>query len=99
MADDVCDPAQPILVPRMDDDEKGWDHTTPGPAWLPTVGQDQTPRKPLLKCKCGVVSGIGLHHVAADGTVMNSIHCTHCCGWHVYVKLLNYDQGEFQREP
>jgi hypothetical protein len=89
---------------------------TPGPCWIPIVRYDdeRIPCKPLVKCLCGVVTGIGLHHVHADGVVTASYfhsqdsEFTHNgkkyghqpgCGWHVFLKLLDYDQGDFPSEP
>jgi hypothetical protein len=91
-----------------------WDKDQPGPCWLPSVDTNGRPCKPDIKCVCGKVSGIGLHHVHADGRVTASFfhakeeRFTHNgreywhppgCGWHVFLKLLDYDQGDFPPEP
>lgn len=107
---DVCDPTKPILIPRLANDG-GWDHKEPGPGWYKVVDSDGNPLKPLVKCKCGTVSGIGLHHVHADGRVTASYFDATAaqlagmgpkwkgrqggCGWHVFIKLMDYDLGEF----
>ena len=66
--------------------------------------------RPIIRCICGKVCHISLHHVHADGTVTASFFdsadtsfvengktYTHSpgCGWHVWLKLKDYDQGEF----
>lgn len=66
--------------------------------------------KPLIKCNCGEVVGIGLHHVHADGTVTASFYHAEApefqhngktyshppgCGWHVHLKLKDYALGDF----
>jgi hypothetical protein len=98
-------------------------HDSPGPCWIPTfrrvnpegklgvLTDPQTiPCKPVIKCQCGDLCGIALHHVHADGTVTASFFhsqepsfmnkgktYTHRpgCGWHVWLKLLDYDCGDF----
>ena len=84
---------------------------SPGPCWIPTkkYGTEEI-LKPVIKCICGSICGIGLHHVHADGTVTASFYdseatsfthngktYTHApgCGWHVHLKLLDYDYGDF----
>lgn len=80
-----------------------------GPGWLRVTSHgDGKVLKPLIKCKCGHVTGIGLHHVHADGRVTASFwHNAEPvtqgnrtfpgggCGWHVHLKLLGYDLGDF----
>lgn len=62
--------------------------------------------KPVIRCMCGSVSGIGLHHVHADGRVTNSYYHKRGtnlaigedpkgCEWHVWLKLKDYHHGEF----
>lgn len=89
------------------------DFDTPGPCWIP-MEYDGKPIKPAIMCKCGQVTNIGLHHVHADGTVTASYHHaafstwqqggktyshTPGCGWHVFLKLKDYDLGEFPPNP
>lgn len=100
-----------VEIPRgkYDEDEK-----PNAPCWIPIQDKDGKPCKPLIKCNCGKVCGIGLHHVHVDGTVTASFYhaevstwtaggktYTHepGCGWHVYLKLKDYDQGDFPGEP
>lgn len=95
-----------IEIPKISYDE-------PGPGWIPVTWESK-PDKPVIKCKCGAVCGIGLHHVHADGTVTRSFfhsteakfvengveyHHTPGCGWHVWLKLKDYDQGDFPPVP
>jgi len=71
------------------------------------------PARPIIRCICGKVCHITLHHVHVDGTVTASFfdskdssfvengrtyHHTPGCGWHVWLKLKDYDQGEFLPE-
>lgn len=73
------------------------------PGWFcPT--QDGRTLKPIIRCYCGTLTGIRLHHVHADGTVTASFHHKrgtnypedpNGCDWHVFLKLKDYDQGEF----
>lgn len=111
---DRCDSNDPVVIPEIhwkDED------THPGPGWIrlfTLVNEERVPVKPLIKCKCGTVTGIALHHVHADGRVTASFFdskdtsfvnngktYTHPpgCGWHVYIKLEGYDLGEFPPEP
>ena len=85
------------------------DYDSPAPCWIPTQ-YDGKPSKPLIKCQCGKISGIGLHHVHADGTVTASFfhdsaphpdigYAGGGCGWHVFLKLKGYDCGDFPPIP
>ena len=89
------------------------------PAWIATETTDGKASKPIIRCQCGVLQGIGLHHVHADGRVTASFfHATKeqlgkdahgyffmhkgkrysavpGCGWHVFLKLKDYDRGDF----
>lgn len=82
------------------------DYNSDAPCWIPVVGENGQPVKPAIKCKCGRICHIGLHHVHADGAVTASfLHDSHPhpdidypgggCGWHVFLKLLDYDLGDF----
>lgn len=71
------------------------------PCWVPVseYGSNKI-LKPIIVCKCGVPCGIGLHHVHADGTVTASFfhsknEVENGCDWHVHLKLLDYDLGDF----
>lgn len=89
------------------------DYDSPAPCWIPvtTYGDaEHRPCKPLIKCRCWQITGIGLHHVHPDGTVTASYFHSDVaefqqtgkayrhapgCGWHVWLKLKDYNQGEF----
>ena len=82
-------------------------YDAPAPCWIPCTDSGNNRLKPLIKCKCGRVTGIGLHHVHADGKVTASFFHKQGdeppadpkgCGWHVFLKLKDYDQGEFLPE-
>lgn len=63
--------------------------------------------KPVIRCNCGMLCGIGLHHVHADGRVTASFYhkkgpagsadysSPDGCEWHVFLTLADYDGGEF----
>jgi hypothetical protein len=87
-------------------------YDSPGPCWIPR-GHEGEKWKPAIKCKCGKVCYIGLHHVHTDGTVTASffdsttdsfVHNgktyshTPGCGWHEFIKLMDYDLGDFPPE-
>jgi hypothetical protein len=85
------------------------DYDAPAPCWL-AVQYEGKPCKPLIKCQCGHISGIGLHHVHADGRVTASFfhdvnphpdigYLGGGCGWHVFLKLKDYDLGDFPPNP
>lgn len=74
------------------------------PAWLPTSGRDGVPMKPIIRCACGELAGIGLHHVHADGRVTASFyhpadgwadHTKAGCGFHEMLELEGYDGPDF----
>lgn len=111
---DRCDPNDPVVIPEVKwtDDET---YFAKSPAWSRCMayGSDNYV-KPHVRCKCGVWTGIGLHHVHADGRVTASFfdavdtefshggktyHKDPGCGWHVFIKLEGYDCGEFPPEP
>lgn len=105
-----------VAIPRGNYD-------SPAPCWIPNERYDNgAPAKPSIKCQCGKVSGIELHHVHADGTVTASFFHASAqqlqhdgsgyffqnggkkyytepgCGWHVFLNLESYDQGDFPPE-
>lgn len=91
-----------VLIPRYDE-SKG-EEENQAPCWIPVIDSDGNNLKPLIVCKCGKVTGIGLHHVHADGRVTASFYHKkgnrdfedpEGCEWHVMLKLLDYDKGEF----
>jgi hypothetical protein len=74
--------------------EKG-DRSDQAPCWIPVIDDKGNKLKPVIVCKCGKPCGIGLHHVHSDGKVTASFYHEDGCGWHVFIKLLDYDRGEF----
>jgi hypothetical protein len=79
------------------------------PAWECPVTSDGVVCRPIIRCNCGRWCGIGAHHVHADGIVTASFFHAHSstglkystddgCGWHVFLKLKDYDKGEFKPE-
>jgi hypothetical protein len=98
--------ADVVLVPKIKKGKDDW--YAKSPAWSPAKDFDGNPEKPIVRCNCGQWSGIGLHHVHADGTVTASFfHATKAqhpqgddngCGWHVWIKLQDYDCGDFPPE-
>lgn len=117
-----CDPNNPILLPEfVETTENEPEYFAKNkPCWERIcrleAGGKRVWLKPLIRCVCGKWTGIGLHHVHADGLVTASFFDATSeqlqamgelgkrfvgggCGWHVYIKLLNYDLGEFLPEP
>lgn len=100
-----------VEIPRIeteDDLRSG----KPEAGWWPHSWNGK-PARPIIRCICGKVCHISLHHVHADGTVTASFFDmreasfteggktyshTPGCGWHVWLKLKDYDQGEFPPE-
>lgn len=75
------------------------------PGWYQAT-QDGNLLKPTIRCNCGMLCGIRLHHVHADGTVTASFYHSkgtnyaigesdEGCGWHVFLKLAGYKGGDF----
>lgn len=111
--------AKIVKIPKWDWTEGSKENRIVGkPAWarvhrIDADGKEVT-LKPLIRCNCGEWSGIGLHHVHADGRVTASFfHATAAelakmpdggrfspgCGWHVHLQLLDYDLGDFPPDP
>jgi len=74
------------------------------PCWVPNTNTEGKILKPIIVCKCGKSLGIGLHHVHSDGRVTASFfhkkgngkyEDPDGCNWHEYIKLLDYNLGEF----
>jgi hypothetical protein len=94
-----------IEIPKI---IEGDDWCAKSPGWAPSRSTDGKMLKPIIRCNCGQWSGIGLHHVHADGTVTNSFYHKrgtvfpedpNGCDWHVWLKLKDYDCGDFPPEP
>ncbi|MDP2660159.1 MAG: hypothetical protein Q8R28_05480 [Dehalococcoidia bacterium] len=97
-----------VRIPKILDafGETSATHKAGAPGWLPITmyGTDE-PARPLIRCNCGDLMGIGLHHVHADGRVTESFYHRDYgeggprgCGWHVYLVLEGYDGPEFPPE-
>lgn len=90
--------SESVVIPKGD-------FGAPAPCWIPIVSGGIASR-PLIKCQCGHISGIGLHHVHSDGRVTASFFhdvAPHPdigypgggCGWHVFLTLQDWSGGEF----
>jgi len=88
-----------VTIPKGDLD-------SPAPCWIAVEDTSGKRLKPLIKCQCGRILGIGLHHVRADGRVTESFfhdaapqpdigYAGGGCGWYVFLLLKDYDRGEF----
>lgn len=73
------------------------------PAWLPIQNRDGSPLKPIIRCRCGKLAGIRLHHVHADGRVTASFYHppegwagegSPGCGFHEFLELEGYTGPE-----
>lgn len=97
-------------IPKIEDGD--FDQRPNSPGWLQPVSKREDGSweklKPIIRCNCGMLCGIGLHHVHADGTVTASFYHKkgtntaapnyedpNGCEWHVYLKLKDYDGGDF----
>jgi hypothetical protein len=82
----------PLEIPKGDYD-------TVGSCWIPQRDFNNRPSRPLIKCRCGDVIVIPRHHVHSDGRITKSFyHHVPKCGWDEWVRLKDYDQGEFRPE-
>lgn len=96
-----------IEIPKLADDD--FQHGGK-PGWAQPVRRradgSAEPLKPIIRCNCGMLCGIGLHHVHADGTVTASFFHSQGtnyaigespdgCGWHVWIKLLDWTGEDF----
>lgn len=90
-------------IPKLDEIEHG---RAGLPGWVAVVSQTCQPLKPVIRCNCGLYVGLGLHWVHADGTITASFFHSRGdnftigedpqgCGWHVWLKLRDYDYGDF----
>lgn len=90
-----------ITIPKLDVSESVYkDFPVVGkPGWFPVTDTSGKTLKPLIRCNCGHVSGIGLHHVHPNGTITNSFfhkrgnvypEDPNGCNWHVWLKLANW---------
>jgi hypothetical protein len=103
--------ADAITIPRLSNEGSVWDDfpVVGKPAWFSSkeFGTGKT-LKPLIRCNCGHVSGIGLHHVHADGTVTASFYHKkgntypedpEGCEWHVFLKLADWTGEDIPPDP
>lgn len=86
-----------IEIPKWDgsDDMK--------PAWSDSYRTDsetgeRVRLRPHVRCLCGQHTNIGNHHIHKDGNITASYY-HHLpdgsgCGWHVFVKMKDWDGGE-----
>lgn len=94
-----------VVIKRLSDDVGIYDDfpVIGEPGWWKVQDRSGMQRKPLIRCTCGSVSGIGLHHVHADGRVTNSYYHKkgtvypedpNGCEWHVWLQLADWDGGD-----
>lgn len=94
-----------ITIPRLPNEGSVWaDFPVVGkPGWIRSTDSSGAQVKPLIRCNCGSISGIGLHHVHADGTITASFYHKRGniypedkdgCEWHVFLKLADWDGGD-----
>jgi hypothetical protein len=76
-----------------------YDNEALAPAWLPISDRDGHSLKPIIRCKCGELAVVGLHHVHADGRVTASFYhpiegwagdAKPGCGFHESLELDGY---------
>jgi hypothetical protein len=95
-----------VELPKLDLSAEGRVLQPGSPGWIPVSRQDGTKLKPIVRCNCGLLCGLGLHHIHPDGTVTASFfhskgdnfeigESPDGCGWHEMIKFLDYDLGEF----
>jgi len=84
------------------------DNNSSGPCWIPHIWEGRICR-PIIVCACGQRNTAAAHHIHADGRVTASYY--HAkepipsqgwagggCGFHEFIRLMDYDQGEFPPE-
>jgi hypothetical protein len=100
-----------IPIPKLPDDQSVWEGfpVVGKPGWFASR-EFRTGKtlKPLIRCNCGHVSGIGLHHVHPDGTVTASYYHkkgtvypedSDGCEWHVFLKLEGWTGEDIPPDP
>lgn len=87
----------PITIPKYDCEK---DQV---PCWMPIVDStSRRPLRPLIRCICGRYCDITNHYIHPDGRVTESFldaspaDAKIGCGWHVYLKLENWDGRELR---
>lgn len=102
--------ADHVTIPKIVKEKSVWDgYPVIGkPGWFAVKGSDGKPRKPLIRCNCGAVSGIGLHHVHSDGKVTASFYHKkgteysedpNGCEWHVHLTLKDWTGEDIPPDP
>lgn len=100
----------PVVITRLPNEGSVYDDfpVIGKPGWWKVVNFEGHPLKPLIRCNCGHVTGIGLHHVHPDGRVTNSFYHKRGntypedpegCGWHEWLKLDGWDMGDIPPDP
>lgn len=105
-----------IEIPKFNYAEEADRDVVGKPCWFPVRKELSDGQmhyvKPHIRCNCGQITGIGLHKVAADGTVTASFYHAKTwvhpkghtvndpsgCEWHVWLKLKDYTFGTFLPE-
>ena len=98
-----------VTIPRLPDESGIWDDfpVVGKPGWFACTSGGNVV-KPLIRCNCGSVSGIGLHHVHPDGTVTASFYHKRGtiypedkdgCEWHVFLKLADWSGEDIPPDP
>lgn len=83
-----------------------YDAAAVSPAWLPVTAKGKE-IKPIIRCACGMLTSIRLHHVHPDGRVTASFlhpldggpNSTPGCGFHEMLELDNWTGSEFPAQP
>lgn len=102
--------AETVTIPKLPHEGSIWeDYPVVGkPGWFPSKDSSGKTLKPLIRCNCGSVSGIGLHHVHADGMVTASFYHKkgnvypedpNGCEWHVFLKLDDWSGEDIPPDP
>ena len=90
-----------VEIPKLSHSGSVWEGfpVVGQPGWFPSRDSAGNTLKPLIRCNCGYVSGIGLHHVHSNGMVTASFYHKrgtvypedpNGCEWHVYLRLLDW---------
>lgn len=102
--------AECVTIPHLSHEGSVWDGfpVKGKPGWFSSVDGAGKTVKPLIRCNCGLVTGIGLHHVHADGSVTQSFYHKRGtvfpedpdgCEWHVYLKLADWTGEDIPPDP
>lgn len=97
------------IIPRLLFEGSLWaDYPVTGkPGWIMSTSSGKT-IKPLIRCNCGHISGIALHHVHPNGTVTASFYHKRGnaypedpegCEWHVWLQLADWTGEDCPPDP